>query len=230
MDFEQFLGLYKDLVKEPKKLEAALAFLNWLYTPEVNAYLTNGPEGLIWEKSASGEPVIINTPEKTMIFEKSSEPLMPAEIGGGAFRDGTWAINYTGLQASVVMPTGFTVGFRYWPTYLFRNQTVLQQDWNRVFGVKSLQEYVDARGLKANSTQAVSMVPPVTGDLEIILAQIGEVVKKYSWQMVYATSQTQFNSLWNQMKTEAEGLGLSKVVDYYTNGWNEALKLVSKYE
>jgi hypothetical protein len=225
-----YFGLSKDLVKEPRKLDAALAFLNWIYTPEVNAYLMNGPEGLIWRKSASGEPAIINTPEKTAIFEKSSEPLMPSEIGGGAFRDGTWAINYTGLQAPVVMPNGFTVGFRYWPSYIFRNQTVLQQDWNKVFGVNSLQEYVDARGLKANSTQAVSMVPPVTGDLEMVVTQIGEVVKKYSWQMVYAASQVQFNSLWNQMKIEANGLGLDKVVDYYTDGWNKALELVSKYE
>jgi hypothetical protein len=225
-----YYGLSKNLVKEPKKLDAALAFLNWIYTPEVNAYLMNGPEGLIWGKSASGEPEIINVPEKTAIFEKNSEPLMPSEIGGGAFRDGTWAINYTGLQAPVVMPNGFTVGFRYWPSYLFRNQTVLQRDWNNVFGANSLQEYVDAKGLKANSTQAVSMVPPVTGDLEMVVTQIGEVVKKYSWQMVYAASQAQFNSLWNQMKVEAGGLGLDKVVDYYTDGWNKALELVSKYE
>jgi putative aldouronate transport system substrate-binding protein len=74
------------------------------------------------------------------------------------------------------------------------------------------------------------MITPVSGDLEMIVVQIGEVVKKYSWQMVYASGQSQFNSLWNQMKTEANSLGLSRVNQYYTDQWNQALQLVSRYE
>ena len=174
--------------------------------------------------------MIIEDPAKTVIFEKNSEPHMPAETGGGAFRDGMYAFNTLGLQAAVQMPGGYTLGYRYWPSYISRNPTNMRREWRTRFGVNFLEEYAAPRNMKANSTQAVSMITPVSGDLEIAIAQIGEVVKKYSWQMVYAPSQAQFNALWNQMKTEANGLGMARVVQYYTSEWSRALQLVSKYE
>jgi hypothetical protein len=217
--------------KNTKRLNEALALLNWMYDPAVLAYLVNGPEGLIWEiDPATKEPLVIEKPEVTAIFEKNSEPHMPAALGGGAFRDGTYAFNTMGLQASVSMPNGYTLGYRYWPAYINRNPTQLRLEMNKVFGAKNVEEYVAPRGQKANSTQAVNMVTPVSGDLEMLVVQIGEVVKKYSWQMVYASSQSQFNSLWNQMKAEANSLGLARVNQYYTDQWNRALQLVSRYE
>jgi hypothetical protein len=217
--------------KNTKRLNETLALLNWMYDPAVQAYLMNGPEGLIWEtNSATKEPVMIEKPEVTVIFEKNSEPHVPANIGGGAFRDGMYAFNTTGLQAAVPTPNGYTLGYRYWPTYINRNPTQLRLEMNTLFGAKNIEEYVAPRGQKANSTLAVNMITPVSGDLEMIVVQIGEVVKKYSWQMVYAANQTQFNSLWNQMKTEANSLGLSRVNQYYTDQWNRALQLVSRYE
>jgi hypothetical protein len=217
--------------KNTKHLNETLAFLNWMYDPAVQAYLMNGPEGLIWEiNPATREPLVIEKPEVTVIFEKNSEPHMPAALGGGAFRDGTYAFNTMGLQASVPMPNGYSLGYRYWPAYINRNPTQLRLEMNKVFGAKNIEEYVAPRGQKADSTQAVNMITPVSGDLEMIVVQIGEVVKKYSWQMVYASSQSQFNSLWNQMKTEANSLGLARVNEYYTDQWNRALQLVSRYE
>jgi hypothetical protein len=217
--------------KNTKRLNEVLALLNWMYDTDVQAYLMNGPEGLIWEvNSATREPLIIEKPEVTVIFEKNSEPHMPASLGGGAFRDGMYAFNTMGLQASVPVPNGYTLGYRYWPAYINRNPTQLRLEMNTRFGARNIEEYVAPRGQKANSTQAVNMITPVSGDLEMIVVQIGEVVKKYSWQMVYASNQAQFNSLWNQMKADANSLGLAQVNQYYTNEWNRALQLVSQYE
>jgi len=128
------------------------------------------------------------------------------------------------------MPSGYTIGYRYWPSYISRNPTLMRTEWNNMFNVRFLQELVEPRGQMAHSTQAVNMITPVSGNLEMTVVQIGEVVKKYSWQMVFAPNQSQFNTLWNQMKAEANGLGMASVVQYYTNEWNRALQFVSRYE
>jgi putative aldouronate transport system substrate-binding protein len=216
--------------KNTKRLDEVLALLNWMYDTDVQAYLMNGPEGLIWEVNSAREPLINETPERKVIYEKNSEPHMPASLGGGAFRDGVFAFNTLGLQASVPMSNGYTLGYRYWPSYLNRNRTQLDLEKIARLGAWKTEEYVAPRGQKADSTQAVSMITPVSGDLEMIVVQIGEVVKKYSWQMVYASNQAQFNSLWNQMKADANSLGLAQVNQYYTNEWNRVFQLVSQYE
>jgi hypothetical protein len=221
---------YFAINKKTKNLDAALALLNWMYSADIQAYLMNGPEGMIWEMLNGVPSVKVNDTSAKAIYEKNAEQLVPASIGGGAFRDGIYAFNSGGLQASVILPNTYTLGYRYWPSYLDRSITLMTQEQIATFGGRRINEYSNPKWTDAKSTQAVSMVTPVSGDLEMTVAQIGEVVKKYSWQMVYASSQAQFDSLWNQMKADANGLGLQKVVDYYSTEWNKAVQLVSKYE
>ncbi|HIU67532.1 MAG TPA: hypothetical protein IAC64_08595 [Candidatus Caccomorpha excrementavium] len=64
----------------------------------------------------------------------------------------------------------------------------------------------------------------------MVVSQIGEIVKKYSWQMIYAEDEAEFETLWLTMQTEAEGLGMAQVVEYYENEWAKALEIVKDYE
>lgn len=82
----------------------------------------------------------------------------------------------------------------------------------------------------ADSTQAVNMITPAGDDLEIVITQIGEIVKKYSWQMVYAADEAEFESLWSTMTEQAKQLGLDDVTAYYTQEWEKALEIVKEYE
>jgi ABC-type glycerol-3-phosphate transport system substrate-binding protein len=233
---EQTIGRdwYFAINKNTKNLDAALKFLDWIYDPVVSGYLMNGPEGMIWE-TVNGVPTVkVEDETAKAIYEKNSEPLVPAQYGGGSFRDGLYALNSGGLQASVPMANGYTLGYRYWPSYLDRSVTEMNKEQIRLMGGRRMIEYSshNVTWRDANSTQAVNMItdPEPSTDLAMSIAQIGEVVKKYSWQMVFARDQAAFNSLWNQMKTEANGLGMQKVVDYYTGQWNQAVQLVDKYE
>ena len=97
-------------------------------------------------------------------------------------------------------------------------------------GVTVLAEYLEANDMVADSTQAVNMITPASDDLEITITQIGEIVKKYSWQMVYASDEAEFESLWSEMVGQAEQLGLDQVTEYYTAEWEKALELVKDYE
>ncbi len=228
---EQTIGRnwYFAINKDTKNLDAALEFLNWFYDPATIEYLTNGPEDIIWTRDDSGEPRVIDE-DAYVLVEKKADPLMPAEVGGGAFQDGMYAFNTAGLQASVIMDDGYSLGYRYWPTHIARNPTLMRLEWREVFGGAVLQDYVNKGGNVANSTQAVNMITPASDELEMTMSQIGEVVKKYSWQMVYAKDEAEFEALWTKMQTEADGLGMQKVVDYFTGEWQKAIDKVDNYE
>ncbi len=226
---EQTIGRnwYFAIAKDTKNLDAALELLNWLYDPEVCFYLTNGPQGTIWDFDENGEPYVIEED----IVSKNTELLVPEEMGGGAFRDGVYSFNTLGPQAATVMDNGYTMSYRYWPSWLRRNPSLMKQEVNEFLGgVTVLSEYLEPRDMIADSTQAVNMITPAGDDLEIVITQIGEIVKKYSWQMVYAKDEAQFESLWKEMTDQAKQLGLDQVTEYYTQEWEKALEIVKDYE
>ena len=220
---------YYAISKNCKDVERACEFLNWLYDPEVIAYLSNGPEDLLWSYDENGEPKV-KDPEGWEVIDKKTEALMPEEIGGGAFQDGVYAFNTLGISACTIMENGYSNSYRYWPSTLTRNPTLMKLEVNEWLGADTLAEYVIANDMVAKSTQAVNMITPISDELEMVVSQIGEIVKKYSWQMIYAKDEAEFETLWLTMQTEAEGLGMAQVVEYYESEWAKALEIVKDYE
>ena len=74
------------------------------------------------------------------------------------------------------------------------------------------------------------MITPADDDLQMIISQIGDKVKTYSWQMVYAANEEEFNALWEKMVSESNTLGLEQVTKYYTEQWNSALEIAKQYD
>ena len=99
-----------------------------------------------------------------------------------------------------------------------------------MLGCDTLAEYLYKNHMVAESTQAINMVPTADHELELIINDIGEVVKKYSWKMVYAKEEAEFERLWDEMTDQAEELGIDQVTEYYTREWEKALRLVEEYE
>ena len=76
----------------------------------------------------------------------------------------------------------------------------------------------------------VNMITPADDDLQMIISQIGDKVKTYSWQMVYANNEEDFEALWTKMVSEAKTLGLDQVTEYFTDQWTSALEIAEKYD
>lgn len=207
-------------------IDAALEFMNWLYDPEIQRYLTSGPQGVTWDYNEAGEPEIINWE----IVDRKTENLMPESVGGGSFQDGVDNLSKLGLEAQTIMEDGYALSYRYWPSTLERNPTLLKHEIREMLGGISLADYLYANDMVAESTQAVNMVPTPGRELEKSITRIGEVVKSYSWQMVYANDKEEFEKLWDIMVANAKELGLDRVTAYYTREWENALALVKDYE
>lgn len=226
---DQIIGRnwYFAISKNCREIDKACEFLNWIYDPEVERYLYNGPEGGVWNYNEDGEPVV--TEEGWHVINNKAEDIMPVRWGG-AFQDGTYLLNALGLQASTIMDDGYTIGYRYWPSSLNANATLMQKEVNEMLGTDTLAEYLYKNDMVAKSTIAVNMIPPASDEMETRINAIGEIVRDYSWQMVYAKDNTEFESLWTVMVEKAEKQGLYDVESYYKNAWENALTKAVEYE
>jgi hypothetical protein len=203
-------------------------FLNWLYDVDVEKYLYNGPQGIVWEYDENGEPYV--TEEGWEIINHKEEDLMPEESGGGSFQDSMDFLNAIGLQASTVMEDGYTISYRYWPSTQSKEATLVEQEVSAMRGTNTVAEYLYQNDMVAKSTMAVNMIPVLSGEMKSRVESIGEIVRDISWQMVYAEDEETFEALWSDMQEQAEALGMPQVEVYYQNAWQKALRFVSVYE
>lgn len=208
--------------------EKACEFLNWLYDVDVEKYLYNGPQGIVWEYDENGEPYV--TEEGWEIINHKEEDLMPEESGGGSFQDSMDFLNAIGLQASTVMEDGYTISYRYWPSTQSKEATLVEQEVSAMRGTNTVAEYLYQNDMVAKSTMAVNMIPVLSGEMKSRVESIGEIVRDISWQMVYAEDEETFEALWSDMQEQAEALGMPQVEVYYQNAWQKALRFVSVYE
>lgn len=213
---------YFAINKKSRNVEKACALLNWLYDPEVQDFLYNGPEGVTWEINADGEPQL--TEEGWHIIDNKSEDLMPDH--GGAFEDGTAPFHTLGLRGTVCKADGWPLSHIYWKTS-DKEETALELEVQRYYGGISLQAYLEKNNMLAPSTEAVNLVPALTGELQKKTEEIGEIVRKYSWEMIYAQDEEAFSELWKQMQELAAQAGMEEVELFYQDAWQKAL-LVAK--
>ena len=110
------------------------------------------------------------------------------------------------------------------------DETLMQKEVNEMLGKDVLAEYLYENDMVAKSTIAVNMIPPVSDVMENKIAEIGEVVRGDSWDLVYAKDENTFEDLWQNMVKKAKDLGMDEVEKYYKKAWKEALKKAAEFE
>jgi len=206
--------------------DRTVELINWLWDTETFKLMANGPKGVLWDTKENGEPYI--TDAGWDIIDNQKDMPLP---GGKKLTDPTVNWNTLGYTASLIDPkTGYTLAYRYWPSSLTRDPTKLQIEWREWSGYPTQIAMMKATGMISPATQAINMIPSAPDDLLMKMNQIGDVVRTNSWKMVFAKDQAEFDALWNDMVTKANGLGMQEVKDYYKEQWALALNRVSEYE
>jgi len=62
------------------------------------------------------------------------------------------------------------------------------------------------------------------------MTQVGDLVKTDSYKMIMASDKAEFDSLWNDLLTKADALGLKQITDWTTTEWEKAKATVAKYQ
>jgi multiple sugar transport system substrate-binding protein/putative aldouronate transport system substrate-binding protein len=202
--------------KDPARL---MDFINWMSTPEGFQTQWAGPEGLTW-KMVNGEPVLTDFGKNA---NEKNKPV-PAQYGGGNFRDGMWQsatiilIN-RGKEMNPV--TKYPYDYRLWPSSL-KDTNQLDKNWQAAFKSTSVVDYLMARKMFIIGLPTAYTMPTESTDVTTQRNEISNVVCNASWKMIFAKDQAEFNTLWQDMKKQAMGLGyagLNALDKQYVKEW-----------
>lgn len=191
-------------------------FIDWLYSPEGmeiagQAGGAAGPEGLTWEMQ-DGKAVRTEFGSKVLAGEDTTT--VPDEWGGGQWKDGISALNYKPLSLVDIDPNNNEPYMStMWSSVLEQNNTKLDQDWQEwAGGAKTTLEFLESKNALSVAPGTAYVAPEESSDITTLRNQCKEVIVDKSWQMIFASSEDEFNSLYNEMKETVTGLGYADVL------------------
>ncbi len=192
--------------------ELCMAIINYMSTPE--GVLTNfyGPKGTNWDYDANGKAYLT---ELGLACQKDITTQMTGDYSG-AYEDGQVKWNNTTWSRDSVNPegNGETYNYLFWESYMSQPSTPAEQAWKDKTGFLSADNYLKDSGKLAISLGSGFTMDTRSDELNTTWAQVAECVKNYSWQLVYAKSDTEFNTLLAEFKAKAKDYGYDQAVEW----------------
>lgn len=200
-----------------KHPERVMEFLDWLYSPEGTIVANYGPEGLNWKKGADGKYELTEFGNQAL---PSNPAPVPEEYGGGTWKDGQNQINNTTLKIWAINPeTGDPYDYNLWTSTLAKAPNKLEENWRAAMGgATTAKEYLVKNNLIAVNKQIFTGTAPeaISDDLSQKQGQVAQVIRQYSWKMVFAKNEAEYEKLKTEMIDKAKGLGYDEVL-----AWNK---------
>ncbi len=200
--------------KDPERMAD---FLDWLYSPEgimmscAQTVGSCGPEGLTWEMK-DGRPVLTDFGKQALL---NGDGTMPAEWGGGSWKDGVSQLNFTTVLPGDTNPgSGFPYNYTLWDSVLELNVTPLDKAWQDATGAKTTLEFLKQKNQYIVAPGTPFIAPAEDAEIGTLRSQCKAIIVENSWKMVFAKDADEFNSLLADMQEIVRGLGYDKVLDY----------------
>ena len=201
--------------KDPQRIAA---FIDWLYSAE-GTYSNNsqtqgaaGPEGLTWDLNSNKEPELSDFGREALLGDGTAK--VPAEWGGGTYKDGASALNVTTvLPIQVDEATGQPFSYQFWPTYQESTANAVSTDWSsKMNDATSTMDYLVKADQVAVAPGSGYVAPADSSEISTLRNQIKASIVELSWKMSFAANQGEFDSLLKQMQDTVNGLGYDKVL------------------
>ena len=193
---------------DAEKYQRIMAFLDWYASPEGLVYQHNGIEDFNYEVKAG------------KYYVKNDNALMdnlpvPAEWGGGGYQDGFNAFNQWIVASISTNPkTGEPYNSQYWSTYKEATMTQMEREWADKFGAAEPVQYMKKNNVLFVSPNVSITLPSDPSDISVIRNQCESVLEDYTWRMIFAKDQKEFDSMWDEMSSQMDGLGFQQLVDF----------------
>jgi len=219
-------GQYLVISSKCKNIEKILAYVDWYYSYDGLLTVYNGPEGECWNW-------VDGKRKFTDAFVEANNAGKAYELKDGGIYTFYSFCSYPGTTSGFPDKNGDGyIDAKMNPGIFGTNYNNLQKSWQKVYGeYASMEEAQKATGGKNLTTfsSLFGLVPTASDDIMEITTRIGEKVVETSWKMVFAKNEAEFESLWDELQSEASELGIDKVVEDATARWKEAKAAADKY-
>ena len=196
---------------EGEKYERIMEFLDWYASPEGLTFEHCGLEGFNYEVGEDGKYIQLNS---NALMDNLD---VPEEWGGGGYSDGNNAINQWFVNSLSTNPaTGEPYSVSYWSSYKEETLTDMKKEWQEKFDAEEPVDYMKNNNKLVISPNVSVSLPTDTTDISVIRNQCSETVNDYSWRMIYASDDADFDALWDEMSTTLDGYGFQDLVKFDT--------------
>ncbi len=197
-----------------KDVNRALDFIDWIYTPDGIMTLYNGAEGLTWEYDANNKPYMTDFGKQALPMNKVD---VPAEWGGSTFADGFQQLSLYPVSNAETNPiSGEAYKYANWSNTLASAMSNLDKLWSEnMGGARYTKEYLVQNNMLSVIPGNTFTLPALSDDMKAMSDQVGNIIKQYSWKMVLAENEKEFNSLCTEMTSKAKDLGYDTLLAYY---------------
>ncbi len=193
-------------------------FIDWLYSPEgvmMSSSQTGGtcgPEGLTWEMKL-GRPVLTDFGKEA--FSGNAELEMPADWGGGTYKDGISQLNFQAVQNIDINPVNNEpYNYALWDSTVEANVTPLDTSWQTFMKANTTLDYLTQHDMFSVAAGNGYIAEAAPSEIDSLRNQIKTIIIENSWKMVFAKNEAEFNSTLKQMQETVIGLGYNQVLEF----------------
>lgn len=204
-----------------ENLEACLAFLDMLSDADAYLNIMSGPEGEFWYVDENGDAYFTDE-GLAYLQETGGADLSGAVISNGE-ELGLWNTPFIVNNGSATSFGDGKGGIRTAAVggWTELNEISIDNDvfraWQETTGQNTWKEWLEAENafFSESPLDDVASFTTQPDDLmQLTVDAIREKVTAASWQMVYASSEEEFEALWDQMVADCEGLGAQEIIDW----------------
>ena len=197
----------------PENAKRIMAFLDWYASPEGCVYLHDGMEGYNYVVLENGK---YDLTEIGQVALMANSPV-PEELGGGNYGDGMSMINQWIVAGVSPNPlTGEPYASQYWASTIERNNTTTIKEWSERFGAAGEMDYLKKNDQLKVVLRYTKPLPEDGAEMGLIRSQCKKQVCEYSWRVIFAKDEAEFDALWDEMTEKLEGFGWDELVDFDT--------------
>lgn len=191
--------------------ELCMSILNWLASPEGFMTYWYGPEAVYDEATDSYDPegcwyikdgyaYLTELGESALKSRKKTQ--MPERWGGGTFQDGVCEINANtwDRDSSNPLTESETYNADYWFSRQDNAVSEVEQSWRDASQSRNSNEYFSKRNKHIiNYSTGAFPYTKVEDDLKVVIAQLDDCVKNYSWSAIYAATEEECEEILQEM-------------------------------
>ena len=196
------------------KYKKILDFLDWYASPEGCEFQHAGIKDFNYTVGADGKFTAIND---NALMDNLP---VPEEYGGAGYSDGNNQINEWIVSSNSIDPnTGETYAKDYWSSWKAATSTQMKKDWAARFGAAEPAEWMQKNGKLVISPNVTVPLSSDTADISVIRNQCNETLCDYSWKMIFAESDAEFDSMWDEMAATMDGTGFQDLYKFDVEKW-----------
>lgn len=192
-----------------EKYDRIMKFLDWYASPEGLQFEHCGIEGFNYTVNEDGTFTQINS---NALMDNLP---VPEEFGGGGYNDGSNQINQWLCEGYCTNPnTGEPYSASYWKSYKEATMTEMKKEWQEKYDAEDPVDWMEKNDRLLASPNVQVPLDTYSSELAVIRNNVNQQLCDYSWKMIFAEDDEEFEALWDEMIEMLDGYDYQDLYEF----------------